>query len=72
VRRLTTIESDCCSARKKVLCRARGNWFFWKLRHRPGIPTLVTSNLLILAAMNVLCPCKSIHTNDLRFNRHSR
>ena len=48
---MTTIEQNQNSARKKSLRRARGSY-----ANAFGTATLVTSNLLILAASNVLFP----------------
>jgi hypothetical protein len=51
---MTTIGQNQNSARKKKAAPGR-----WKLRQRLGTATLVTSNLLILAASNVLFPLTS-------------
>jgi len=51
---MTAIEQNQNSARKKSLRRARGSY-----ANAFGTATLVTSNLLILAASNVLFPAIS-------------
>ena len=48
---MTTIEQNQNSARKRKAAPSP-----WKLRQQLGTATLVTSNLLILAASNVLFP----------------
>jgi hypothetical protein len=50
---MTTIEQNQNSARRKKPAPSP-----WKLRQRLATATLVTSNLLILAASNVLFPAQ--------------
>jgi hypothetical protein len=60
---MTTIEQNQNSARKKRLRRAGGSY-----ANAFGTATLVTSNLLILAASNVLFPLWHWHHRAKSFN----